>query len=147
VDCKKLLSGAYGNHAIFAKPVCKDSVFRWCTYYRTLRTGYNMYPQPPPFTKLPVFTNAKRKNRLLLSELFWKSSLTSHHASEWFNGKRHYLGVIRSMKAIYLIDVLWFRNDKTCTRHSQHNFALFESMVWNRSFVHILWNLNPLHYQ
>jgi len=26
VDCKKLLSGAYGNHAIFAKPVCKDSV-------------------------------------------------------------------------------------------------------------------------
>jgi len=30
--------------------------------YRTLRKYYNMYPQPPQFTKLPVFTNAKRNN-------------------------------------------------------------------------------------
>jgi len=25
VDCKKLVSGAFNNHAIFAKPICKGS--------------------------------------------------------------------------------------------------------------------------
>jgi len=30
VDCKKLLSGEYKNHVIFAKPVCKGGGCRWC---------------------------------------------------------------------------------------------------------------------
>jgi len=53
VDCKKLVSGAFRNHAIFAKPICKGSGCRWCTYHRTLRR-YNMCPQPPPITYLQM---------------------------------------------------------------------------------------------
>jgi len=72
VDSKKLVSGAFRNHAIFAKLICKGSVCKWCTYHRTLRKDYNMYPQPPSFIKL--FTNAKGNNNWLLrSERFWKT--------------------------------------------------------------------------
>jgi len=35
MDCKKLLFGTYWNYAIFAKPICKGSDCRWCTYYCT----------------------------------------------------------------------------------------------------------------
>jgi len=70
MDCKKIISGAFRNHTIFAKPICKGSGCRWCTYHRTLRKDYNMCLQPPPFTKL--FPNAKRNNWLLLSGRFSK---------------------------------------------------------------------------
>jgi len=33
VDCKKLLSGTYGNHAVFAKPICIGSGCKWCSLY------------------------------------------------------------------------------------------------------------------
>jgi len=53
VDCKNYPL-THRNHAIFAKHIWKGSGCRWCTYYHTLRKYYNIYPQPPPFTKLPI---------------------------------------------------------------------------------------------
>jgi len=52
MNCKQLVSGAFRNHAIFAKPICKGSGCTWCTYHRTLRKVYNMYTQPLQLSKL-----------------------------------------------------------------------------------------------
>jgi len=65
-----------------------------------------MYPQPLPFTKLPVFTNAKRSNRLLLSELFRKIQLQQvTMLPHGIMGNGITLVFIRIILAIYLIDV------------------------------------------
>jgi len=90
VGCKKIVSGAFTNHTIFSKPICNGSGCRWCTYHRTLRKDCNMYLQTPPFAKL--FKNAKRKNWLLLSELFWKSKFSKSPYPAWYSGGQHYAG-------------------------------------------------------
>jgi len=49
---------------------------------------YNMYPQPPQFSKL--FTMQKETTDYCCQNVFENQSLTSHHVATKYNGEQYY---------------------------------------------------------
>jgi len=77
-----------------------------------------------------LYYKCKTKQLITAVRTFWKSKFNKSPC--WrvvIMGNGMTLVFIRSIMAVYLIVVLCFRSDRTCSRHSRHNFALFESMV------------------